>query len=102
VRLALLSSIHAAGVTFWDSADAYMDSEEMIGKWFAATEKRSDIFLSTKFGGNRRNEPEYIKEACEKSLERLQTDHVDLYYCHRLGGKVPIELIVKAMAELKE
>ena len=66
------------------------------------------IFLATKFAnyvkpdGSRetRNEPEYVKEACAKSLKRLGVSMIDLYYCHRLSGKVPIEEMVGAMAEL--
>lgn len=47
-----------------------------------------------------KNEPEYVKQACAKSLKRLGIPTIDLYYCHRLSGKVPIETIMKAMAEL--
>lgn len=47
-----------------------------------------------------KNEPEYVKQACAKSLKRLGVPTIDLYYCHRLSGKVPIETIMKAMAEL--
>ena len=47
-----------------------------------------------------RNEPEYVKEACAKSLKRLGVDHIDLYYCHRFSGKTPVEDTVGAMAEL--
>ena len=54
-------------------------------------------------GGGREinSSPEYCKEACAKSLKRLGIDQIDLYYCHRLDGKTPIERTVKAMAELK-
>lgn len=71
-------------------ADIYGDSEELLGKWFARTGKRSEIFLTTKFankvlggGGAKRqidSSPEYCREACEKSLKRLGTDYIDLYY----------------------
>ena len=47
------------------------------------------------------NDPEYIKQACLKSLKRLGVDHIDLYYCHRLTGDVPVEYVVSTMAELK-
>jgi len=68
----------------------------------------SQIFLATKFAnvvnpdGTRaiKNEPEYVKEACVKSMKRLGIPTIDLYYCHRLSGKVPIETMMKAMAEL--
>jgi len=46
--------------------------------------------------------PEYVKEACAKSLQRLGVDHVDLYYCHRVDRKTPIEKTVEAMVELKK
>lgn len=71
-------------------ADIYGDSEELLGKWFARTGKRDEIFLTTKFankvlGGEiaRReidSSPEYCREACEKSLKKLGTDYIDLYY----------------------
>ena len=46
--------------------------------------------------------PEYAREACEKSLKRLGTDHIDIYFCQRPDGKTPIEKTVKAMVQLKE
>jgi aryl-alcohol dehydrogenase-like predicted oxidoreductase len=65
-------------------------AEEIIGEWFAATGRRSEIFLATKFGaadlregpnkGKTCSDPEYIKHAFKRSLKLLQTDHVDLYY----------------------
>lgn len=45
--------------------------------------------------------PEYVKAACEKSLQRLGIRTIDLYYCHRVDGKTPIERTVEAMAQLK-
>jgi aryl-alcohol dehydrogenase-like predicted oxidoreductase len=48
-----------------------------------------------------RSDPEYVKQACEKSLKRLGVDKIDLYYCHRVDKKTPIEKTVAAMAELK-
>jgi len=109
-RLKVLDAAYAAGERFWDSADIYGDSEELIGKWFDKTGKRDEIFLATKFGNRRtddgqlsvRNDPEYVKEACDKSLKRLGVKKIDLYYCHRLDGKTPIEKVVQAMAELKQ
>ncbi|KAF2685164.1 Aldo/keto reductase [Lentithecium fluviatile CBS 122367] len=96
------------GITFWDTSDAYGDNEELIGKWFRETGRRDEIFLATKFGINRTNgqvevigTPEYVAEACLKSLERLGTDRIDLYYQHRVDTTVPIEKTVKAMAQLK-
>ncbi|MCJ1315141.1 Aldo-keto reductase str7 [Xylographa vitiligo] len=108
VRFKVLDRAYELGETNWDSADIYMDNEDLIGKWFKRTGKRDEIFLATKFAnyvkpdGSRetRNEPEYVKEACAKSLKRLGVSMIDLYYCHRLSGKVPIEEMVGAMAEL--
>lgn len=48
-RFAILDRAHELGETFWDSADIYQDSEDLVGKWFARTGKRNEIFLSTKF-----------------------------------------------------
>ena len=98
------------GEHFWDSADIYMDNEDLIGKWFKRTGHRKDIFLATKFAnhlkpdGSReiRNEPEYVHQACAKSLQRLGIECIDLYYCHRLSGKVPIEEMMNALVELKD
>jgi aryl-alcohol dehydrogenase-like predicted oxidoreductase len=89
----------------------YADSEDLLGKWFAANpDKRKDIFLATKFGnkvlpGGARaidSTPEYCKSACEKSLKRLGLPYVDLYYIHRLDQKTPIEKTIRAMVELQK
>ena len=108
-RFKILDKAYEMGETFWDSADIYMDNEDLIGKWFKRSGKRKDIFLATKFGltpvdGNMtiRSDPEYVKEACEKSLQRLGIPTIDLYYCHRLDGKTPVEKTVEAMAQLKK
>ncbi|KAH8164319.1 hypothetical protein CIB48_g3933 [Xylaria polymorpha] len=99
-----------AGITLWDTADMYgpFTNEKLLGKWFAETGRRNEIFLSTKFGNKVVDggmaidgSPEYVKAACNASLERLQTDHIDLYYQHRVDSKTPIEHTVRAMAELK-
>ncbi|PRP86279.1 putative aldo-keto reductase (AKR13) [Planoprotostelium fungivorum] len=111
-RFAVLDAAFAAGELNWDSADVYMDSEDLLGKWFAANPgKREKIFLATKFGAFRIEEdgqrgptdstPEYCKKAIERSLKRLGLPYVDLYYAHRLDGKTPVEKTVAAMAELK-
>jgi len=108
--LALLDYIYESGETHWDSADMYGDSEDLLGKWFKKTGKRNEIFLATKFAnwvapdGSRkvRNDPDYIREACDKSLRRLGTDVIDLYYCHRVDANIPIEQTVGVMAELKK
>lgn len=110
-RLAFLDELWSMGETFWDDADIYGDSEELVGKWFTLhPERRKDIFLATKFGFvdptkmpmEIRSDPEYVKQAFETSLKKLKTDYVDLYYCHRPDDKTPIEETVKAMVELKK
>ncbi|KAH7024798.1 aldo-keto reductase, putative [Microdochium trichocladiopsis] len=109
-RLAVLNHAHAIGETFWDTSDAYFDNEDLLAMWFAKTGKRKDIFLATKFGGTLtadyqvgfRGDAEYVREACEKSLKRLGTDYIDLYYPHRLDGSTPVEHIVGEMVKLKD
>ncbi|KAL9632557.1 MAG: hypothetical protein Q9204_003735 [Flavoplaca sp. TL-2023a] len=125
-RLKVLDRAYELGETFWDSADVrkprtvYADSEELVGEWFKRNGKRDDIFLATKFalsfndqgGTETHSDPEYVKAACTKSLQRLGIDYVDLYYCHsfmftktsqqRVDRKTPIEKTVEAMAELKK
>ena len=108
-RFQFLDAAYDKGETFWDSADIYGDSEDLIGKWFKRTGKRDDVFLATKFANTvkdgvitTKSDPEYVKEACEKSLKRLGVNTIDLYYCHRVDGKTPIEKTVEAMAELKK
>ena len=84
------------------------DSEELIGQWFKHTGKRDQVFIATKFGAiykdnifSTRNDAAYIREAVEQSLTKLGIEAIDLYYCHRLDGKTPIEHTVKVMAELQ-
>ncbi|KAG8622810.1 hypothetical protein KVT40_009321 [Elsinoe batatas] len=110
-RLAFLDTLYSEGELFWDSADMYMDNEDLLGKWFAANpDKRKDIFLATKFAnktlpdGSRTvdSSPEYARAACEKSLKRLGVEQIDLYYAHRLDGKTPVEKTVEALVELKK
>ncbi|KAF2836217.1 aldo/keto reductase [Patellaria atrata CBS 101060] len=113
-RFKLLDRVYELGCVHWDSAALYGDSEELIGRWFQRTGKRTEIFLATKFGnhvtpeGGReiRNEPEYIHQAVAESLKRLQTDYIDLLYWlvpvqrhHRFSGKTPVEEIVATMKE---
>lgn len=94
------------------SADEYADSEDLLGKWFAANpEKRKDIFLTTKFGMRARTDggrgrlidssPSYCRQALDKSLARLGLPYVDLYYVHRLDKITPIEKTIEALMELK-
>ncbi|KAJ0423099.1 putative aldo-keto reductase [Aspergillus carlsbadensis] len=109
--LALLDQAYALGERFWDTADVYGDNEELLGKWFENNPtKRNNVFLATKFGV--RSKPdgtigsdssyEYCLAACDRSLKRLGLPFVDLYYCHRLDGKTPVEETVRAMVQLKE
>lgn len=84
-------------------------NEQLIGKWFKETGRRKEIFLCSKFGNLRvdgkpavRGDKDYVKEACNASLERLNTDVIDLYYVHRIDNTVPIEETVQAMVELKK
>jgi len=95
------------GITLLDTADIYGDSERQVGKAIAG--RRTDVILATKFGfttartGEERSidgRPEYVHRACDASLARLNVDHIDLYYLHRVDAGVPIEDTVGAMAEL--
>lgn len=112
-RFKVLDRALELGQNFWDSADMYQDSEDLVGKWFKRTGKRHEIFLATKFANRSSMEngelkmtidssPAYAKEACAKSLKRLGIDTIDLYYMHRTDGKTPIEKTVEAMVELKK
>jgi aryl-alcohol dehydrogenase-like predicted oxidoreductase len=106
-----IATIHRAldlGVTLLDTADVYGDghNESLVGR--AIRERRDDVVLATKFslsrgdGGAMRlnGRPEYVRSACDASLQRLGVEHIDLYYQHRVDPKVPIEDTVGAMAEL--
>ena len=95
------------GVSFLDTADVYGDSEVKVGK--ALQSRRAGVVLATKFGfvqseiGNAERingRPEYVREACERSLRRLGVDDIDVYYLHRADPTVPIEETVGAMADL--
>jgi aryl-alcohol dehydrogenase-like predicted oxidoreductase len=97
------------GVTFLDTSDLYGSghNEQVVGKAIAG--RRDEVQLATKFAIRREdgrrwvdNSPEWIREACDASLARLQTDRIDLYYMHRRNPDVPIEESVGAMAELVE
>ncbi len=96
------------GITLLDTADIYGVSELQVGK--ALRGRRADAVLATKFGfvGTARpgmeripnGSPEYVRRACDLSLQRLGVDCIDLYYLHRVDPTVPIEETVGAMAEL--
>ncbi|EKG13639.1 Cytochrome P450 [Macrophomina phaseolina MS6] len=109
-RMAFLDHAYGLGERNWDSADAYGDNEDLLGRWFAANpDKRSQVFLATKFGLKSTpagalevdSSPAYAQQALERSLQRLGLPSVDLYYCHRLDGKTPIEQTVRAMAQMQ-
>ena len=111
-----IATLHHAldiGLNFLDTADVYGSghNETLIGKALAG--RREQAFIATKFGiaGAKRKpegglemqidgRPEYVKSACDRSLQRLGIDCIDLYYQHRVDPRVPIEDTVGAMAEL--
>jgi aryl-alcohol dehydrogenase-like predicted oxidoreductase len=104
------------GVNFLDTSDMYgpFTNEELIGK--AIKGRRKEAVIATKFGIMRSNQPapgggwapitgisgrpEYVRSACDASLQRLGVDHIDLYYQHRVDVNVPIEETVGAMSDL--
>ncbi|MDI6773648.1 MAG: aldo/keto reductase [bacterium] len=109
-----IATIHRAyelGVTFFDTADAYGNghNETLLGQ--TVRPFRREIVIATKFGHVPAREsrpagisgkPDYVREACEKSLQRLGVDVIDLYYQHRVDPDTPIEDTVGAMAGLVE
>lgn len=109
--LRLLQRAREAGYVHFDTADMYGmgHNEELLGK-FLAEAPRDAVFIASKFGIVRdaagglsrslNGRPEYVKQACDKSLQRLGIEHLDLYYVHRRDAAVPIEETVGAMAEL--
>ena len=107
-----IATLHEAierGCTFLDTAEVYgpWKNEELLGR--ALVGKRDQAVLATKFGFaisdtgqtiGLDSRPEHVKEACDASLQRLGTDHIDLLYQHRVDRNVPIEDTVGAMADL--
>lgn len=119
-------------MTFFDCADIYGSgtyipmlaytslqtliksaAEVTLGKWFEKTGRRSEIFLATKFGsfdldvgykgpGSQISKPSYIRKAIKRSLEKLKTDYIDLYYQHRVDPSVPIEVVLETLREFVE
>jgi aryl-alcohol dehydrogenase-like predicted oxidoreductase len=112
------ATIHRAldlGCNFLDTSDMYgpHTNERLVGAAIAG--RRDEVFLATKFGIKLQpgeaggppqrsvdGSPAYVREACEGSLERLNVEHIDLYYQHRVDPSTPIEETVGAMAELVE
>lgn len=108
-----IATIHHAierGAAFLDTSNAYGKgkNEDLVGRAIAG--KRDKVILATKFGNNRTPEgateingrPEHVIEACDASLQRLGTDHIDLYFQHRVDPDTPIEDTVGAMSRLVE
>ncbi|KRG71675.1 aldo/keto reductase [Pseudoxanthomonas dokdonensis] len=110
-----IAVIHHAlerGVSLLDTADMYgpHTNEVLVGK--AIQGRRDQVFLATKFGirldpsdpsaRSISGHPDYVRQACDDSLKRLQVDHIDLYYQHRVDDQVPIEDTIGAMARLVE
>jgi aryl-alcohol dehydrogenase-like predicted oxidoreductase len=107
-----IATIHRAvelGVTLFDTADMYgpFENERLLGR--AIRDRRDQVVLATKFGNVRtvdgayhgvNGSPDYVRQACDASLQRLGVDTIDLYYQHRVDTSVPIEDTVGAMAEL--
>ena len=107
-----IAVIHRAlelGIDFLDTADMYgpFTNERLVGR--AIQDRREGIVVATKFGNQRGEDgshlgingrPEYVRRACDASLQRLGVDHIDLYYQHRVDKSVPIEETVGAMADL--
>ena len=108
--IATIDRALALGCTFLDTADMYgpYTNEQLLGRALAG--RRNEVTLATKCGLVRdatdpkkrgvSNKPEYIRQSCEGSLSRLNTDHIDLYYLHRIDPTVPIEESVGTMSQL--
>ncbi len=98
------------GVTFFDTAEAYgpFTNEELVGEALAPF--RDQVVMATKFGfdiepsgkrsGGLNSRPDHIKQVAEASLKRLKTDHIDLFYQHRVDPDVPIEDVAGALKDL--
>ncbi len=111
----MISLLHSAverGVTFFDTAEVYgpFTNEELVGEALAPFRER--VVIATKFGFNidpdgtqhqqppLNSRPEHIKQVAEAALKRLKTDHIDLFYQHRVDPDVPIEDVAGAVKEL--
>lgn len=108
--LPVLSHALQAGINFFDTANIYNDglTETIIGNWLAADKsRRNQIVLATKLYGQTGDGPNdgrlsayHIRRACEESLRRLQTDHIDLYQMHHVDRRTPWEEIWQGMEQL--
>jgi aryl-alcohol dehydrogenase-like predicted oxidoreductase len=106
-----IATIHRAlelGLTFFDTAEVYgpFHNEELLGR--ALKDKRDQAFVATKFGFHivdrkqtgTNSQPGHIREVVDASLKRLQTDHIDLFYQHRVDPQVPIEEVAGTVKKL--
>lgn len=108
--IAFLQKAVLMGQTFFDTSELYgvYENEKLVGE--ALKPYRNQVVLATKFGWKIQNgrvmgldsRPETIKRAVEGSLRRLETDHIDLYYQHRVDPEVPIEEVAGTMKELAQ
>lgn len=110
----ILDAFVDGGFNFVDTADMYSywvngdeggQSETIIGNWLKERGNRDKIIVATKVGGETATQPyntskKHILEATDKSLKRLQTDYIDLYYTHFDDGKTPVEETLEAYDEL--
>ena len=110
----LLDAWLDAGFNFIDTADVYSrwvpghtggESETILGRWLARSGRRSQVVLATKVGkdmggGKVGLRPEYLRQAVDASLQRLQTDYIDLYQSHDDDGEVPLADTLGAYADL--
>ncbi|MEV4997488.1 aldo/keto reductase [Streptomyces niveus] len=102
----VLREAHERGVSFFDTAEVYgpHTSEELVGR--ALEPFRDEVRIATKFGfdseakSGLNSRPDHIRKVVEGSLKRLRTDHIDLYYQHRVDPDVPIEDVAGAVKEL--
>jgi aryl-alcohol dehydrogenase-like predicted oxidoreductase len=111
---ALLRLAIDAGVDHFDTADAYGHghNEELVGRALAASGRRDQVVLATKFGlvrgqtekyrYTRNGRPEYVRDSCDASLRRLGLERIDLYYLHRIDPETPVDETWNAMAGLVE
>jgi aryl-alcohol dehydrogenase-like predicted oxidoreductase len=102
----VIRTAYEKGVTFFDTAEVYgpHTSEDLVGEALAPF--RDKVVIATKFGfdieagGVLNSRPAHIKKVVEGSLKRLRTDHIDLYYQHRVDPTVPIEDVARAIQDL--
>ena len=109
----ILDAIVEAGLNFIDTANTYSwwvngvggQSETILGKWMKARNNRESLVIATKVGSQTKEHPnniskQHILKSVEESLQRLQTDHIDLYYTHFDDNKTPVEETLSAYDEI--